>query len=85
MASQLPVFDSLDGFTFALGHRHETIERYLRLGVLKPDAVTTGGRPLFLADAKASSDTGGRFERTASGLPPPAMPLSDNLKKFYGR
>jgi predicted site-specific integrase-resolvase len=45
-----PVYDSELGFYRAMGIRWETGRHYRRLGVLKPDAESVGGRPLFLAD-----------------------------------
>jgi hypothetical protein len=45
-----PVYDFEIGFYRALGIRWETGRRYRKLGVLKPDAKTVSGRPLFRAD-----------------------------------
>jgi hypothetical protein len=41
---------SIAFFTNFLGLRHETGAKYLKLGVLVPDALTTGKRPLFKVD-----------------------------------
>ena len=45
-----PVYDSEFGFYRALGIRWKTGWHYRKLGVLKPDAKTVSGRPLFLVD-----------------------------------
>jgi hypothetical protein len=48
--TQAPVYDSELGFYRALGIRWETGRHFRKLGVLKPDAKTVSGRPLYLAD-----------------------------------
>jgi hypothetical protein len=47
----LPVFEFEIAFATALGLRHETIARYLQLGILKADAKTPTGRRLFRMDS----------------------------------
>ena len=47
-----PVYDFELSFYQALGIRWETGRRYRKLGVLKADAKTSSGRPLFLANAQ---------------------------------
>jgi hypothetical protein len=46
-----PVYDFEVPFAAVLGLRPETLRRYIRLRVVVPDAETTSGRSLFLADA----------------------------------
>jgi len=46
----IPVYDFEIPFAQILGIRHETLRRYIELGVITPDAQTTSGRPLFLVD-----------------------------------
>jgi hypothetical protein len=49
-----PVYEfSVNFFTAYLGIHHETGLRYLRLGVLKPDARTRDKRPLFAVDPES--------------------------------
>ena len=50
--SASPVYDFELSFYQALGIRWETGRRYRKLGVLKADAKTSSGRPLFLANAQ---------------------------------
>ena len=51
MSQASPVYDSEIPFAAVLGIRHETLKRYIELGVIAPDAETTSGRALFLADS----------------------------------
>jgi predicted site-specific integrase-resolvase len=51
MPQAKPIFDFKVPFAAVLGIRHETLRRYIKLGVIAPDAQTTSGRALFLADA----------------------------------
>ena len=53
MAQSKPTYDFEIPFAGILGIRHETLRRYLDLGIISPDALTTSGRALFLADSES--------------------------------
>jgi hypothetical protein len=44
------IYDFEISFAAVLGLRPKILRRYIRLGIVLPDAETTSGRSLFLAD-----------------------------------
>jgi hypothetical protein len=51
MRRSRPIYDLEVPFAAVLGLRPETLRLYIQFGVVTPDAETTSGRSLFLADA----------------------------------
>jgi len=74
-----PVYDFELSFYQALAIRWETGRRYRRLGVLKADAKTSSGRPLFLAKCPNHRKGQGR-DRDPSGKPNPSPVKPSGVK-----